>query len=286
MYPIRDPWWSRPGWSEFGAWRAGNKSHDGLDLYTRRGTAIWAHGPGRVSRKGFAPGHGHWVAVMYDDGVEVSYSHMLHASPRAEQARVDDRTRLGQVGDTGNAKGNDWVHGSPIPGVALQHVHVEVRRGGLGNPTINPRTYFDRLTQAGGSATPISPTPMVPSPEEDDMPKLIRRVGEATLEWSLFDPSLRGPSDLERGYIVITNQNTARDFARTYAGGFGNEQTETRSVYVDLQKSARIAHQAYQRGLPAATTSSGGFTDSDRSTLNTVRAVVEAIRDALNRIFK
>ncbi|BAU32447.1 M15 family metallopeptidase [Microcella alkaliphila] len=125
------------------------------------------------------------------------------------------------------------------------------------------------------------------SPEEDDMPKLIRRVGESTLEWSLFDPSLRGPSDLERGYIVITNQNTARDLARLYyPGGFGDEQKEPRSVYVEMQKSARIVHQAYQRGLPAATTSSGGFTDSDRSTLNTVRAVVEAIRDAFGRVFR
>lgn len=127
--------------------------------------------------------------------------------------------------------------------------------------------------------------PQQSSPEEDDMPKLIRRVGESTLEWSLFDPSLRGPSDLERGYIVITNQNTARDYARIYSGGFGNEQTEPRNVYVEMQKTARVAHAAYQRALPAAS-ATGGFTDADRTTLGIIRAVVESIRDTLARIFR
>lgn len=78
-------------------------------------------------------------------------------------------------------------------------------------------------------------------PESDDDMKLIRREGE-TPEWSLFHPTLRGPSDLERGYLVITDPEVAKGFARTWADGFGSEKGEPRDVYVTLQAAARWAY--------------------------------------------
>lgn len=142
LYPIRDKWLSRPGWSEFGDWRV-HGPHRGLDMYTKRGASIWAHGPGRVVRKGYNPvAFGHYVVVQYDDGYEVIYAHMASASPYAIGARVSDATQLGQVGDTGNAQGIVWN--------GLIHLHVEVRRGGRYGQLVNPRSYFGPLALAGG----------------------------------------------------------------------------------------------------------------------------------------
>jgi len=85
--------------------------------------------------------------------------------------------------------------------------------------------------------------------EDDDM-RLIRREGN-TPEWSLFHPTLRGPSELERGYIVVADPEVAKGLARTWADGFGTEKSEPRDVYVGLQAAARWA---YDRNVqPGAT---------------------------------
>ena len=85
------------------------------------------------------------------------------------------------------------------------------------------------------------------------MPVLIRRATD-TLEWSLFDPSLRGATSIERGYIATTDEAVARGWARTYGNGFGNEKAEPRDVYVEMQAAARVAHAAYVRTLPVPPT--------------------------------
>lgn len=85
--------------------------------------------------------------------------------------------------------------------------------------------------------------PIVTDPyttERDDDMRLIRREG-TTAEWSLFHPTLRGPSDLERGYIVVTDPEIAKGLARTWADGFGSEKVEPRDVYIGLQAAARWA---------------------------------------------
>jgi len=98
-----------------------------------------------------------------------------------------------------------------------------------------------------------------PEPErlEDDM-RLVQRTGSATAEWSLFHPSLAGPSPLQRGYYVITDPAEATDWARLLYRGGGTEQSEPRAVYVRLQESARTAHANYLRGLPQTLAPSGG----------------------------
>lgn len=71
--------------------------------------------------------------------------------------------------------------------------------------------------------------------------RLIRREGN-TPEWSLFHPTLKGPSDLERGYIVTTDPTVARGWARTWSDGFGTEKAEPRDVYVEMQAAARLTY--------------------------------------------
>lgn len=95
--------------------------------------------------------------------------------------------------------------------------------------------------------------PPTPTPALNDMEidvKLIKR-GEGSPEWSLFHPSLRGLTDLERGYIVTTDESLARGWARTWGTGFGQEKAEPRDVYVEMQAAARASYDAYVRGIPA-----------------------------------
>jgi hypothetical protein len=98
---------------------------------------------------------------------------------------------------------------------------------------------------------PIIPTMPKPDLKDDDV-KLIRRTGSATDEWSLFHPTLKGVTELERGYITTRDEATARGWARTWADGFGNEKSEARDVYVELQAAARVTFAAYERSLPVA----------------------------------
>lgn len=308
LYPIRNPWWSRPGWSEWRDWRNGGPNHDGLDMYTRRGTAIYATGNGVVVRKGFhrpAPrvGHGHFIAIQYGN-VEVSYSHMLAASPYAVGARVDASTRVGQVGDTGSAEGVDWVVGSPT-GSPLQHVHVEVRLFGT---LINPRIHFDSLSLAsGGGTTPITPPAPTPTRMIRSRKVQIIRLDGSTRVFAI-SPELRGQSAEERGYFTTTDQTIRLGLARTWADGAGNEKVEPQAALDTILAAARASHDAYLRALQGniltATrnavnqhttdraaeviaevkkvqggTTSGSFTASDRT-------ILTGLRDTLNRIFK
>lgn len=89
----------------------------------------------------------------------------------------------------------------------------------------------------------------LPTTEQEIDVKLVKR-SEGTPEWSLFHPSLRGPSEGERGYLVTTDENVARGLARTWApDGFGTEKAEPRDAYVSLQQSARWA---YDRNVQAS----------------------------------
>ena len=91
---------------------------------------------------------------------------------------------------------------------------------------------------------PIIPTmPTPPQTGADDM-RLIRRTGLATTEWSLFHPTLSGPGELQRGYITTTDPAVARGWARTWGDGFGNEKSEPRDVYVEMQAAARLTYAA------------------------------------------
>src|SRR5690554_4187598 len=126
--PIRVAWFSRPGVSEFGAWRV-HGSHDGFDSYCKPLSTIYgtANG-GKVIGKGYdAGGWGHYIDVYYARRLfRRSYvqrdCHMAEASPLARGAKVSTTTKLGRVGQTGNARGIVWWR----KGIELWHVHSEV----------------------------------------------------------------------------------------------------------------------------------------------------------------
>jgi len=234
LHPIRAAWYNRPGWSPFGAWRV-HGTHQGFDYYCKAGTPIYATGNGRVAGSGWhEDGHGHFVQIAYPGSIVVSYSHMQAPTGVPYSGGVSSGTRMGNVGDTGNAKGIVWWHPTAGP---LVHVHVEVRRNGV---LIDPLAYFNSLDGglAGGGGTPIEqPPPPDPITETVDPMLVIRRAGTNTA--SLFHPSLSGTSALERGYIETSNQNTILNWERMWAQGSNSARTEPRDIYEAFQASAR-----------------------------------------------
>jgi hypothetical protein len=114
------------------------------------------------------------------------------------------------------------------------HLHFETRT----SPTsysVNPRVFMAAKMSIADSYIPL---------EEEVMVKLIKRVGEKTPEWSAFAVPLHGPTELERGYILV-DEATALGLARTYDNGGGTEKEETRAPYITEQNAARVLHAAY-----------------------------------------
>ena len=90
----------------FGAARAGNRQHDGVDIFAPRGTPVRAAAPGFVYRIDDLSLGGLTVTVVGDGGVRYFYTHLdaVHEA-LVEGQRVETDTVLGYVGDSGNAAG-------------------------------------------------------------------------------------------------------------------------------------------------------------------------------------
>lgn len=88
------------------------KLHKGVDYKARRGTPVYAAGPGvvRVARR--RGGYGRVVMIEHGHGVETRYAHLQRITVRAGQ-RVAAGARIGTVGSSGRATG--------------PHLHFELR---------------------------------------------------------------------------------------------------------------------------------------------------------------
>lgn len=274
MFEPVNPGWSTPAWGEFGAWRQQPIGrHVGLDYYVPRGTPLFASGDGTVEVVSFhSGGHGHFCIIRYSD-YRVSVSHMLERPTITQGQKVTARTRIGTVGQSGNAEGIVWQ--------GLIHCHVEVRR--TSNTYIeSPRRILqplNRSTLSGGGTTPI---PIVPEVEQM---KVYKR-NEGGDEWMIVWPPLAGESTQERGYVVTTNTASSSQWEKA----FGKAEEVTRDTYVGAQREARALHFAYRRGLtlgiPAASPSDGSFTAADRERLAAVPTAAQnglAARQAIVR---
>lgn len=204
------------------------------DWAVPEGTPVYATHDGVFRRRGPYPQLGKLDPGLCADieGANGDFSRSAHMS--AYVARDGQEVVEGQLvaysGNTGYSTG-PHVH---------SYVIVNGTRWGV----------YEYLNSIGYDWAGSEPQPL--NETEDDM-KLIRRTGSNTLEWSLFHPSLRGATDLERGYITTTDRDIAAGWARTWApSGLGSEKSEPRDVYIGMQAAARITHDAYQRGLPAS----------------------------------
>ncbi|WP_230407049.1 peptidoglycan DD-metalloendopeptidase family protein [Pontibacter cellulosilyticus] len=116
----------------------GARSHEGVDVFAKRGTPVVAASPGIITRVNTTPRGGKvvWLAD-YDRRQNLYYAHLDSQAVTAGQ-RVEKGDTLGFVGNTGNARGTN------------PHLHFGIYRYGQG-PT-NPYPY---LHENKTSAPPV-----------------------------------------------------------------------------------------------------------------------------------
>ena len=80
------------------------RPHNGVDFGASTGTPVRAVADGVVTIAGWGGGHGNWVKIRHDGGIETSYSHLSKISVRKGQ-RISQGSNIGKVGSTGLATG-------------------------------------------------------------------------------------------------------------------------------------------------------------------------------------
>ncbi|MDK1684656.1 M23 family metallopeptidase [Acinetobacter terrestris] len=103
------------------------ENHSGLDMSAASGTAIYATGPGVVTKSGWGTGYGQYVEINHGNGYLTRYAHASRLI-----ARVGDQVKAGEhianVGCTGRCTG--------------PHLHYEVVKDGQRK---NPSAYLAML---------------------------------------------------------------------------------------------------------------------------------------------
>ncbi|HUR79116.1 MAG TPA: M23 family metallopeptidase [Thermoanaerobaculia bacterium] len=110
----------------WGAPRSGGRSHQGIDIFAKRGTPVVSSTRGIVVTVGHNRLGGRIVRVLGPGGYWHYYAHLERFGPVREGQLVDAGTVLGTVGDSGNARGTP------------PHLHYGIYRfrGGAVNPFV------------------------------------------------------------------------------------------------------------------------------------------------------
>jgi murein DD-endopeptidase MepM/ murein hydrolase activator NlpD len=105
VFPVRGRHDFGGAGAHFGAGRGG-RSHQGHDLFARCGTRMVAARGGRVQYSGYHGAAGYYLVI---DGaatdVDYAYMHLAAPSPFRAGDRVYTGQQIGDVGDSGNARG-------------------------------------------------------------------------------------------------------------------------------------------------------------------------------------
>lgn len=118
------------GSGDYGAKRAGGRSHDGIDILAETGTPVYAAKSGIAFCLNVPTGYGRYVMIYHPDRTQSLYAHLSEYNVRSTQ-KVRQGDVIGFVGKTGNA-GAD----------AMQpHLHFEIRKNAV---TIDPRPLMRR----------------------------------------------------------------------------------------------------------------------------------------------
>ena len=105
IFPVRGRHTYGSGQAAFGAHRSGH-THQGHDVFARCGTPMVAARGGVVKLNKFERSAGNYI-VIDGEGTDVDYvyMHLREPSPLAKGARVLTGQAIGDVGDTGDARG-------------------------------------------------------------------------------------------------------------------------------------------------------------------------------------
>ncbi|QAY68632.1 M23 family metallopeptidase [Xylanimonas protaetiae] len=123
--------------------------HAGVDLAAPEGTAILATAAGRVVHAGPRGGLGNAVAILHlvDGSPVVSvYGHIRDGGIHVTVGQiVTPGMHIADVGSTGNSTG--------------PHLHLEIRPGGLDQPSIDPTGWLDHTSTSTTPAATFAPAP-------------------------------------------------------------------------------------------------------------------------------
>lgn len=89
----------------WGASRSSGRSHEGIDIFARRGTPVRSTTRGVVMRKGWNDLGGRVVTVTGPGGQRHYYAHLESWAEVEPGDWVEAGDQLGTVGDSGNARG-------------------------------------------------------------------------------------------------------------------------------------------------------------------------------------
>lgn len=116
------------GSGDFAAPRAGNRWHEGLDLYAPIGMGVRAARFARVAEVGFYPRLGNYIELRHPGNLVTIYGHLQRILVRSGQWVAQGKI-IGYVGKTGNAN-----HPRILP-----HLHFEIRSDDI---PINPLRWL------------------------------------------------------------------------------------------------------------------------------------------------
>lgn len=102
---------------------------------------------------------------------------------------------------------------------------------------------------------PVPPPPPkpLPIPEEDDMAIKFGHRNTGVDEWMIVHPDLNGGDEKQLGYLVTTDEDRARAWARLYKNGWEAKPTGAegrydfdvdRAGYIEIQEAARQVYAA------------------------------------------
>lgn len=122
--PIRSAWTNLGGFTPGVYLNETHKNgHYGVDMQAPKGTPVYAFAPGKVLSAGQSPGNtagGTTITILHDKGLMTYYAHLSSVDVRRGE-EVDSSTKIGSVGNTGNAQ-----HTAP-------HLHFEI------HANVNPK---------------------------------------------------------------------------------------------------------------------------------------------------
>ncbi|MDR2659490.1 MAG: M23 family metallopeptidase [Spirochaetaceae bacterium] len=122
-YPVRGRLTSPFGWRK-DPFTGQRRYHSAIDIAANTGTPVKAAADGRVTSVAFSSMFGNYLIITHSGGFQSMYAHLNSTSVK-EGDRVDQNSKIGEVGNTGRSTGS--------------HLHFAIYKNGR---AVNPLEYI------------------------------------------------------------------------------------------------------------------------------------------------